>query len=204
MHNLPNELFNQSSSAGENPITPLARRLIDEQNRAVALGLEGNTLVIEFARGGPKGAQFPLRSPIGYAASLAQLSPAILRNAAILYVYVTPEQSHEKNRARMPPPGCTDTGIFHFVPQDVMDMDYGCDDMKWLAENSDVPGTIAVPAHGNIYHLPVAFFDNSTHDLTSFAREKPEAWTDADKDALGNALKYCLQDLHTRVVERMR
>ena len=38
--------------------------------------LQGRTLVIEFARGGPDGASMPLESPFGYAYSIAQLSPA--------------------------------------------------------------------------------------------------------------------------------
>jgi len=62
--------------------------------------LEGKTIVFEFARGGAKGSEFPLKAPYGYQYSLSLLDPEILDNAAILYIWVTPEQSYAKNIAR--------------------------------------------------------------------------------------------------------
>ena len=62
--------------------------------------LEGKTIVFEFARGGPEGASFPLKPPFGYEYSLALFDKEILENAAILYIWVTPEMSYNKNLQR--------------------------------------------------------------------------------------------------------
>src|SRR5207244_10272808 len=64
-----------------------ARALLAEKHENYPASLEGRTVVIEFARGGPAGAPLPLAAPMGYAHSLAALSPAILGRAAILYIW---------------------------------------------------------------------------------------------------------------------
>jgi hypothetical protein len=56
-----------------------------------------------------------------------------------------------------------------------MRQDYGTDDMMWLIEHADRPGTVRVDAGGTAYHLPVAVFDNR-EDKTSFLRADPPTW----------------------------
>lgn len=58
------------------------------------------TVVIEFARGGPHGSTFPIKPPQGYQYSLRYLSRDILAKCAMLYIWVTPEQSRKKNEER--------------------------------------------------------------------------------------------------------
>jgi len=137
---------------------------------------EGSTIVIEFARGGPEGADLPLPSPLGYQYSLSQLDPELLRRAAILYVWVTPEQSRRRNRERAKPGPEGDASILHHgVPEVVMRGDYSLDDIAWLLETSGKPGYIAIEAEGERYEIPAARFDNR-QDATSFLRADPAEW----------------------------
>jgi hypothetical protein len=139
--------------------------------------LEAATVIVEFARGGPEGATPPLPAPLGYAPSLAALSPAILSRAAILYVWVTPEESRRRNAARAIPGAAGDASILHHgVPEHVMRHDYGMDDMEWLAATSTVAGAITV---GGTTAVPFERLDNRV-DRTSFLRDDPETWP-ADK-----------------------
>ncbi len=167
-----------------------ARALLDEKHAAYPDTLSGRTLVIEFARGGPQGSSLPLAAPYGYGYSLAQLSPAILERASILYVWVTPEESRRKNEARTDPndPGSI---LHHGVPIEVMLNDYGTDDMTWLEEHSDRPGTVAVAAHGRTFHVPVGRFDNRV-DKTSFLRNDRAAWRPDEVRAVHEGLRGAL------------
>ena len=160
---------------------------------ATHVPLEGHTLVIEAARGGADGSAMPLKAPFGYGYSLARFAPAILERAAILYVWVTPEDSRRKNRERANPddPGSI---LHHGVPEYVMRNDYGCDDMAWLIETSDRPDTVRVEAHGKVYHLPVARFDNRK-DLTTFVRGDRTRWRPEDVRALHDGLAGALRKL---------
>ncbi len=173
-------------------LEPEARALLDEKH-ANYRDLAGRTLVIEFARGGPDGAKPPLAAPLGYAYSLAQLAPEILARACILYIWVTPEESRRKNAARTNPddPGSI---LHHGVPIEVLMNDYGCDDMAWLEEHAERPGTVAVAAGGRTYHLPIARFDNRV-DKTSFLRDDKAAWREADVRAVHDGLKAALDRL---------
>ena len=146
-----------------------ARKMLKEKQENYPDTLAGKTLVIEFARGGPLDYPQPLAEPFGYRYALGRLSPKLLETAAILYIWVTPEESRRKNQARSNPkdPGSI---LHHGVPIEVMLNDYGQDDMEWLLKNSEQPGTVTVKAHGKTYHLPVARFDNRV-DKTSFLRE---------------------------------
>ena len=138
--------------------------------------LSGHTVVIEFARGGPDGAELPLEPPHGYAYSLAQLSEPILESAAILYVWVDPAESRRRNRDRARPGPDGDASILHHgVPEVVMRDEYGTDDMAWLMEQSSRPGTVEVFSHGRLFHLPVVRFDNRV-DRTSFLRADQAVW----------------------------
>ncbi len=136
--------------------------------------LENKTVVIEFARGGPQGSSMPLKPPHGYGWNLSQLAPEILEKAAVLYVWVEPEESRRKNLARAVP-NAENTVLFHAAPESVMLNDYGCDDMAYLMETSEVPNTITIHAHGKSHHLPIGRFDNRV-DKTTFVRDEPEAW----------------------------
>jgi hypothetical protein len=100
---------------------------------------------------------------------------------------VTPEESRRKNRERARP---DEEGsiLHHGVPEAVMRGEYGCDDMEWLLEHSDRPATIRVEAHGRVFHLPVARFDNRV-DRTSFAQRDEPTWTPAEVQALHEGLK---------------
>ena len=72
--------------------------------------------------------------------------------------------------------------------------DYGCDDMAWLIESSDRPDTVRVAAHGKVYHLPVARFDNRK-DLTTFVRGDRAKWRPEDVRALHDGLAGALRKL---------
>jgi hypothetical protein len=170
-----------------------ARKMIKEKQESYPDTLAGKTLVIEFARGGPLNSPQPLAEPFGYRYSLGRLSPKLLETAAILYIWVTPEESRRKNQARSNPkdPGSI---LHHGVPIEVMLNDYGQDDMEWLLKNSQQPGTVTVQAHGKTYHLPVARFDNRT-DKTSFLRESQSSWNPAAVKAVHEGLREALDHL---------
>ncbi len=168
--NMPEQVTQELSARLEDEVGAL----LSEKNAGIPDSLEGRTVVIEFARGGPDGAVPPLREPLGYQYSLAQLSDQILRRAAILYIWVTPQQSRKKNEERADP---SDPGsiLNHGVPIEVMLGDYGCDDMGYIIEQSDRPDTVKVETRGRAYYLPAARFDNRD-DLTTFVRSAREAW----------------------------
>lgn len=171
------------------------RAELDALNRQNALGTEGRTIVIEAARGGPHGAAFPLTPPHGYGAAFQALAPEILARASLLYIWVDPAESRRKNIERGRPDG-QGSILHHSVPMEVMLGQYGCDDLAWLLEQSDRPGTLRIDrivAEGGrhaarTFHLPAARFDNR-QDLTTFVREPREAWDPAAVAALHAELK---------------
>jgi len=159
-----------------------AAGLLRDRNTGIPESLAGRTVVIEIARGGRDGATLPLPAPFGYSYSLSRFSDAILSRAAILYVWVTPEESRRKNHERTDPndPGSI---LHHGVPMAVMLGDYGCDDMEWMIQASDRPDTVRVESRGRVHHLPVARFDNRV-DKTTFVRAERSAWSPPDVAAL--------------------
>jgi hypothetical protein len=176
----------------------------DYKNKICSEGLEGKTIVMEAARGGPNGAAFPLTPPFGYSYALSQFSDVVLDNASILYVWVTPEDSRRKNIERGRPDGQSSI-LFHRVPDEVMLGQYGCDDMEYLISVSDKPDTVQVgravvatnTAGEQVYvwknwYLPVGRFDNRA-DLTSFIRH--DTWEEEDKAALHKGLKEAFDKL---------
>lgn len=167
--------------------------LVDELLSQRPASLDDKTLVIEFARGGPVGAAMPLTRPHGYGWNLAQLRPEILEQAAVLYIWVEPEESRRKNAARMPKPG-DDTTIFHAAPESVMLNDYGCDDIAWLVEQAEQPNTIEIEAHGRTWVLPIGRFDNR-RDLTTFLRGDPDGWDPELRAELHTELKATMDRL---------
>ena len=162
-----------------------------EKHANYPASLEGKTIVIEFARGGPDGSDMPLPEPYGYAYSLSKLSEKILGRSSVLYVWVTPEESRRKNEERARP---DEQGsiLHHGVPIDVMLGDYGCDDMAYLLEQSGKPNTIVVNKGDASFELKVGRFDNRV-DLTSFIRDEPADWSAEDKAKLHAGLSQaCL------------
>ena len=155
--------------------------------------LEGRTLVVEFARGGPDKSSYPLPRGFGYLHSLGQLSKALLEDASILYIWVTPEESRRKNHERTDPndPGSI---LHHGVPLSVMLNDYGTDDLSWMEERGGKPGVIVVEAHGKKFELPIARFDNRV-DKTSFIRKDRKDWKPEEVLAVHQGLKGALDQL---------
>jgi len=173
---------------------PEARKLSDAHVEACVPGvLDGKTLVIEFARGGPEGSDFPLPDGYGYAVSLRHLDPNILENAAILYIWVSPEESRRKNRARARPDG-QGSILFHGTPEDVMFQEYGCDDMEYLIGQGAVKGTLRMVAGGRTFNVPVARFDNRV-DKTSFLRKEPADWTQEEMDSIHGGICKATDEL---------
>jgi hypothetical protein len=186
---LPAALRREIAAVLEDEATDLLQRKVAE----VPDSLAGRTIVIEFARGGADGSPLPLPAPYGYRFSLARLAPAILERAAILYIWVTPEESRRKNRERADPddPGSI---LHHGVPNAVMYGDYGCDDLAWLLEQSGQPDTLRIAAHGRTFDLPVGRFDNRV-DRTTFVREDPARWRPEDVAALQAGLREAFAQL---------
>jgi hypothetical protein len=166
----------------------------DAADLAAGLPLDrpaGTTVVIEFARGGPDGADLPLPHPLGYRASVAALDDEILERASILYVWVEPEESRRRNRERARPGREGDASILHHgVPESVMFGDYGTDDVAWLESRARRPGTIPIGDHD----IPFARFDNRD-DLTSFLRADPTEWDPADVARVHEGLSGALGSL---------
>jgi hypothetical protein len=167
-----------------------SKKLLDDKNAGIPETLEGRTIVIELARGGPDGATMPLPAPLGYRYSLATFSKEILERASVLYVWVTPEESRRKNIARTDPndPGSI---LHHGVPMAVMLGDYGCDDMDWLIQHSDRPNTVKLEAYGRHWYLPLGRFDNRV-DKTTFVRKDRKDWTPGETAALHDGLSEAL------------
>lgn len=167
-----------------------SRKLADDLGAGIPDSLEGRTIVMEAARGGPQGASLPLPAPLGYQYSLSRFSDAILSRASILYVWVTPEESRRKNTERTDPndPGSI---LHHGVPMAVMLGDYGLDDMEWLIQHSDRPDTVRIETRGKVFHLPEARFDNRV-DKTTFVRADRKDWKSADVAALHGGLSEAL------------
>ena len=174
-------------------LEPEAKKLLADKNEGVPDSLQGRTVVIEAARGGPDGAPLPLPAPLGYRYSIAQFSDAILSRASILYVWVTPEEARRMNHERTDPndPGSI---LNHGVPMAVMLGDYGCDDMEWLIQHSDRPDTVKLEVRGSTRYLPVARFDNRK-DKTTFVRADRAGWKAEDVAALHAGLAGALARL---------
>jgi hypothetical protein len=175
------------------PIEAEAQKLLDDKIAEVPDSLEDKTIVIEFARGGADGSTMPLPHPFGYQASLAQLSPAILAKASILYIWVTPEESRRKNEARTDPndPGSI---LHHGVPLAVMYGDYGVCDMEYQLEQSDKSDTVRIEKDGQSFYLPLGRFDNRV-DRTSFIRHDEADWSADDVAKLQAGMREAFDQL---------
>jgi len=154
-------------------ITDFAEELRRER-RSIARAWDGSqTVLIEFARGGPQGSSPPLPYPLGYRWSLPEFPRQVLGSAGILYVWVTPTESLRRNRERARPGGAASI-LHHGVPEEVMRREYGTDDLLWLLEQNG-GRAVVVETHRERIEVPAAVFDNRT-DHTSFLRDDPATW----------------------------
>ena len=171
-----------------------AREMLDAKHAGYPEDFENKTIIIECARGGPDGASMPLTGTFGYQYSLPMFCPEILENAVILYIWVTPEESRRKNADRADPndPG---SNLHHDVPMAVMLGDYGCDDMEYLVNSTEVKDTVTVKAHGKTYHLPIGIFDNRV-DKTSFLRAEPAEWYPAKVADVTTAIRTATDTMY--------
>jgi hypothetical protein len=166
----------------------------EELATAVSSWSPGDTVVIEFARGGPDGEAMPLTAPYGYGYSLAQLSMEIVDRSSILYVWVTPEESRRRNDERARPGRDGDASILHHgVPEAVMLGEYGSDDLPWLLERGG-GDSVTVDHHSGQRSIPAAVFDNRS-DHTSFLREETDHWPSAKVADLHSELRAALSGL---------
>jgi len=156
---------------------------------------ESSTVIVEFARGGPQGAPFPLPEPHGYAYTLPHLGAEMLRRSSVLYVWVTPEESRRRNRERAGAGPEEEASLLHHrVPEVVMRNDYGTDDVRWLIERGK--GFIRVLAGGEDHRLVATAFDNRS-DFTSFLRSEPSEWPEESVAAIHANLKRAFARLAT-------
>jgi hypothetical protein len=156
---------------GDKSVETLAQEIRAHKNELARADLTNKTVVMECARGGPHGASLPLDPPQGFEYSLKELDPQILRKARILYIDVTPAQSRASNMKRVAPPGReSDTTTFHTVPMENMLREYGTYDMLHMMCESDRPNTVRVEAHGEVFYMPIAVFNNRDRDRTTFVR----------------------------------
>lgn len=168
-------------------MNPEAEKVIAEKNSQYPDSFENKTIIIECARGGKQGSEMPLTGSTGYQYYFKNLAPDLLSNAAVLYVQVTPEESRRKNAARFDP-NDPDSSLFHSTPEKVMINDYGCDDMAYLLEHSEVKDTVTVNNFGRTWHVPAGVIDNRS-DMTSFLRADASEWKKEDIETITNALK---------------
>ena len=186
-----------------------AREFAHAKYSSIPASLEGKTVFIEFSRGGAHGSKFPLPPPYGYQYTWSLLSPEILSGAAVLYIYITPEQSRAKNTARGKESTSTSStsteagkyvlSLNHSVPDYVMFNEYGCDDVHYLLTKGNTPlGCVDVlHVSQQTFAVPVAIFDNR-EDYTTFCRGDPKDWSPENKTALRNQLKKTFADLCPR------
>lgn len=164
-----------------------AEEILKQKESQIPESFEGKTIVIEAARGGKDGSARPLKGTRGYQYSLSEFAPDLLKDAAILYIWVTPEESRRKNFARANPndPG---SNLFHGVPLTVRLNEYGVDDREYLRKASDIQNTIKVRSHGQVFHLPIGVFDNRV-DRTSFLRKDSKDWEKDQLEAVTASIK---------------
>ena len=155
-------------------MTPLCEQMLKDKYDNYPDTMEGKTCVIEMARGGDINSTLPLSGAEGYQYSLRQFSDHILSNAAILYIWVTPEESRRKNHDRAKP-GADGSSLFHETPLEVMYHTYGVCDMMYLREHSEKPDTVTVKIGEKTYYVPIGVFDNRVDKTTPF-RAEPETW----------------------------
>ena len=172
----------------------LCKTLLHDKYDNIPDSLEGKTVVFEFSRGGPKGASFPLKEPQGYQYTLSLFDDDILNNANILYIWVTPEQSFQKNKQReleglqgKSQTVSTQLSLNHGVPDSVMNNEYGCDDFEYLINLSKNGKYLPIMKNGKEFKVKAGRLDNRT-DLTSDFRKPQKDWTKEQIEKMTNAM----------------
>ena len=127
----------------------------------------GNTAVIEFARGGQHG---------GFSEAFSHFSDKLLRQAAVLYIDVSFEESMRKNRKRFNPDKPYSI-LEHALPDDKLKRLYGQSD--WHDLSSANPDYL----HLKETRVPYMVFENED-DVTTKGGE-----------ALADRLRQCLGEL---------
>ncbi len=198
---LPARFFDLRKEVGEEKFTEFKKEcfkvcntILHDKYDNIPTDLTGKTIVFEFARGGSKGAAFPLQPPFGYEYSLSCFDKEILLNAAILYIWVTPEQSFEKNhqRKREGDEGKSQTvstqlSLNHGTMDAVMLKEYGTDDFGYLLEKSQDKSYLPIMKDDVEYHVRAGRFDNRT-DLTSDFRKPQKDWTKEQIEKMATAM----------------
>ena len=170
-----------------------AAKMLAEKHAGYPDTMDGKTLIIECARGGPVGASMPLTRTCGYQYTIPVFCPEILEKASVLYIWVTPEESRRKNADRADPndPG---SNLHHSTPMAVMLEDYGCDDLRYMVSQSQKQNTLCIEAHGKSWELPVGIFDNR-EDKTSFLRGEKETWGELQLEEFSAAIKQATDSM---------
>jgi hypothetical protein len=179
----------------------LCNTMLHDKYENIPKSLEGKTIVFEFSRGGEEGSQFPLKAPFGYEYTLSLLDKQILKNAAILYIWVTPEMSFAKNRARAQEglegksqTVSTQLSLNHGVPDIVMKKDYGCDDFEYLVNKAPKKNYVPVIKDDEEIHVRAGRLDNR-EDLTSDFRKPQKDWTKEQIEKMSKAMKSAFDEL---------
>ncbi|MGC8926452.1 MAG: hypothetical protein ACP5QK_00855 [Myxococcota bacterium] len=129
-----------------------------------------HTALIEFSRGGEN----------GFGEAFSHLSDEILKDAVILYISVSYNESVRKNRRRFRPE-LADSILYHSLPDDKMEFYYRTNDWERLTDNKP-SGYLNIKNH----KVPFAVLYN-----------EPEV-TDSDAK-LGVALKNVFEELHNLI-----
>jgi hypothetical protein len=130
---------------------------------------ETHTALIEFSRGGEN----------GFAEAFSHLSDEILKDAGIVYISVSYEESVRKNRRRFRPE-MADSILYHSLPDDKMEFYYKTNDWEKISNNQP-SGYINIKGH----NVPFVVLYN-----------EPEV-TDSDSK-LGPALEKVFMELHNK------
>lgn len=179
----------------------VCNNLLHDKYKNIPESLEGKTIIFEFARGGPKDSKFPLEAPQGYQYTLSLFDDDILNNANILYIWVTPEQSFNKNRQRAleglqgkSQTVSTQLSLNHGVPDSVMLSQYGVDDFEYLLNLSKNGKYIPINRNGKEFKIKAGRFDNRD-DFTSDFRKPKKEWTKEQIEKMTEAMKKAFDAL---------
>ena len=175
--------------------------LLHDKYDNIPESLDGKTIIFEFSRGGAKGSTFPLKEPYGYEYTLSLFDDEILNNANILYIWVTPEQSFQKNKQRekeglqgKSQTVSTQLSLNHGVPDSVMNNEYGLDDFEYLINLSKNGKYLPIKKSGKEFKVKAGRLDNRS-DLTSDFRKPQKEWTKEQIAKMTEAMKKAFDAL---------